>query len=365
MFKPRTRRKSLSTIQSSYKKGLEHELGIPFIEKGKIELNSTPSPENRRVSDLGNFKTHKRGFSDVPQNLETKSKPSAKFSITTIPETKTFGTIVFVSTFDHLFVPSEALAKLYRLEGEPLQTATYNRNVVVGLGRKDLEQIWNMLILFIERSETGFVIVQEILKHLESTRDFQTLCMVLCILAQESKPKIVDGGRVKIDFLTASETLGFSSLKLKDKIDDEFIGKCRKSRLGMSLYRPFSHPGSREQIGSLKVRYTASLITSTPVIDFTVWKQQVNVYADYLYCCGFFEDRCVLLKLIGGGETSHKYLDLVSNQSKCGLCRLPVRGLGLYCPQCFHGGHARCLEDSGNEIGCIVGCGCECSYRSL
>jgi Zinc-ribbon, C4HC2 type len=367
-FKNQSRRSksvSISNVQSNYKKvAFYHDLGISFKERGKTEMEY--NPEKKRISDLGKFKTHKRGFSDNPSHIHITPgnlKSSVKFNANTFPEPKTFGTIVFVSTFNHLFAPSEALAKLYKIIGDPVQVANHNRNVVSELGRKDLEQIWNMVLLIIEKSDVAVAATQEILKHLELTKDFQTLCMVLCVLAQESNNSVEGGGKVKIDYWTGSESIGFENSKFKEKI--EFVGdsgKCRKSRLGMSLYKPFSHSGSRDQIGTYRLRYTSSFAApSVKPIDFGGWKQHVAAYSNYLYYCGLFEERCLLLKLIRVEEITQNTLNLGSTRALCGYCRLPVRGLGTYCPDCFHGGHARCLKDSGNEMGCILGCGCDCN----
>jgi hypothetical protein len=56
----------------------------------------------------------------------------------------------------------------------------------------------------------------------------------------------------------------------------------------------------------------------------------------------------------------------VATAESCGICNLPVLGLGNKCLACGHVGHLECLRgwflDAGMSS-CPVGCGCQCCYH--
>lgn len=47
----------------------------------------------------------------------------------------------------------------------------------------------------------------------------------------------------------------------------------------------------------------------------------------------------------------------------CGVCRMPVRGLGMSCVLCGHGGHMKhMLQWFKKNDGCPIGCDCNCKF---
>jgi hypothetical protein len=52
--------------------------------------------------------------------------------------------------------------------------------------------------------------------------------------------------------------------------------------------------------------------------------------------------------------------------SQCIYCQSPLRGAGVYCAQCGHGGHAECLRSwFRTNDDCPTGCGCSCLTESV
>lgn len=48
---------------------------------------------------------------------------------------------------------------------------------------------------------------------------------------------------------------------------------------------------------------------------------------------------------------------------KCSICRLSVRGLGMVCINCGHGGHTKHITDWFVKYKCCpLGCGCNCIF---
>ncbi len=105
----------------------------------------------------------------------------------------------------------------------------------------------------------------------------------------------------------------------------------------------------------------------------------IDAYADLLFTWGALHQRTELLKhkrcnatsssktineKIPPVHSSHTTLNECKNimKSCCSVCQLALRGIGIYCIACGHGGHPEHISawfEAGNEA-CPTGCGCRC-----
>ncbi|GAO47773.1 hypothetical protein G7K_1971-t1 [Saitoella complicata NRRL Y-17804] len=131
-----------------------------------------------------------------------------------------------------------------------------------------------------------------------------------------------------------------------------------------------------------------------------LWREE---YAEFLYQWGLLEARLELLKFnrhgtvagevdpeltfqevkknsglglgvcctmcgagLGPDEIRCHVCQHIRSQPKCALCEIPVNGLGVFCLECSHGGHATCMRSwfaDGGEERCAMGMGCECKCQ--
>lgn len=76
------------------------------------------------------------------------------------------------------------------------------------------------------------------------------------------------------------------------------------------------------------------------------------------------KNRAVEDEFAGAGTTGRP----APRAPTCGVCNLPVRGLGNTCLACGHIGHLNCLRSWFSDAGmnsCPAGCGCQCCHHIM
>ncbi len=107
----------------------------------------------------------------------------------------------------------------------------------------------------------------------------------------------------------------------------------------------------------------------------------IDAYADLLFIWGALNERTELLKYKRCTAAAASYSKTVNEnnprvppfsaagneyknikESRCSVCQLALRGIGIYCIVCGHGGHPEHIFawfEAGNEV-CPTGCSCRC-----
>lgn len=167
------------------------------------------------------------------------------------------------------------------------------------------------------------------------------------------------------------------------------IPERKKSRLCRSLAVPFTRekPSTLAlQSPSFKTPRLEKRLYVDQTVDMPYFRQMIHAYSEYLLTLGLYEKRSQLLYSIGisfeRAPMKRLILEVVSEctclvkvpsckkckhqRLKCTFCRLPSRGISIFCLKCFHGGHLKCMKEAFGENGkhteCLSGCGCECVF---
>lgn len=177
----------------------------------------------------------------------------------------------------------------------------------------------------------GFV--SEILTRLMHHGDMQTVAAISCVLHD------------------AEAEVEVESLRLAGS----------QSRSKMIQFQVLPHD-LRQQCDNFMEEYAMLLrCRGLPLLSAAVrtkrWKAEVSAFDAFTDGSSRREPRIVDGSPAGAGAIGRPRIQT------CGVCNLPVRGLGNTCLACGHIGHLKCLRgwflDAGMSC-CPVGCGCHC-----
>ncbi|KAI8902794.1 hypothetical protein BC833DRAFT_616326 [Globomyces pollinis-pini] len=400
---PMNRRKSLSafggrhTSETGSWSDVSDALGIPFRDKAAMSppVNKLTFPTVKFESDSSSRMKNILGGLKMPSSLhglsetvgETqKSIGSPKTGGVTISEEHPgYGTIVYVSSLDHLFLVNEDLAKKYILKSSSRKkTCQLNGQLAARLGKYNHERIWKMAEIIVDSFDTivtGQKIVlnasnyssnmaKKILYYLESQGDFQTLTILLSIFCSTNPVSKATCNvkelvlRFPKSYFTSSVALGYKGVDFRLPIEaPPFNPKSTRSKLCKSLKSPLSNsynsyvmdksnktptiPRPKYELSnSVPSSQSANMIVTLLDEQFVEqMRYQVRIYADYLYNLGLLEQRAYVLKITNTvinrtekQRNDNRFKNHTQFQVIC-PCGIPLND----CPKCTSMTHTTCI----------------------
>ncbi|KAG2391750.1 hypothetical protein C9374_013235 [Naegleria lovaniensis] len=331
-----------------------------------------------------------------------------------------------IHTYDikHLLPVSYSLAQKYRVIGNSaVDVCLCNSQICLEEGKHDLAKMWKILSLildprlFYDRTKSNSVkpsavwsnhalgrrFVKKLLSHFLSKHDIQTCAIISCIL--------------QLSYQLVSSEIASSSqptnVILNSHLNFDVGPKSRP--WDFIPITPNNSEMSKENI---------ELIASTDLLEKELKPVMAHVrlcYAKLLQSWGLHLQRCEIMKYNESNQAARRFMNGTSecvidvettsvspatiansdnsggirrsnsttsstttplqspltphqpqnssgvlNPKKsflhCSLCRIPVKGLVSYCPNCNHGGHVEHIQNwfKSHET-CPAGCNCKCS----
>lgn len=323
----------------------------------------------------------------------------------------------------YLLPVSYSLAQKYRVIGNSaVDVCLYNSQVCLDEGNHELAKMWKILSLildprlFYDRTKSNTVkasavwsnhalgrrFVKKLLTHFLSKHDIQTCAIISCVLKLSYQ-------LVSLEIVSNSQT---PNIILNQHLNFDVGPKSRPWD-----FIPIT--SNNAEMSKEKIE----LIASTDLLEKDLKPVMTHVrlcYAKLLQSWGLHLQRCEIMKYNESSQASRRFMNGTSecvidvettaispatvsnidssgtrrsnsttsnttslqspltphshqpmmnapvNPKKsflhCSLCRIPVKGLVSYCPNCNHGGHVEHIQNwFKSHEACPAGCNCKCS----
>ena len=297
---------------------------------------------------------------------------------------------------------SKELAGLYLVDSvDPLAMCQHNSALAARLGRGELSQVWAMVGQVLAAAQhlqglqgdcaawsfspLGKPLISSLLTHLATSRDFQTVALLVVALtfptrpaARAKEPEEREArSRDKFWFLKSGVLpagAGDSPYHTVHTLSTTRSGSASHTRLESLFSQRNTRSNSWTEAGqedeavqqpaSLEAGHGQPRCDLLDLADSELYRGAITAYCHLLYNWGFLRQRTEVAQ--HGPLDSDLESCLVSSNTAlpltCVICRLPVSGLSVTCPVCGHGGHLAHLQQwHASHDKCPARCSCSCS----
>lgn len=284
---------------------------------------------------------------------------------------------------------------------ERILACKHNCAIALSKGLKNSAQLWNLLSISLETlalsvpgiersgrssglqrcwrdSAVGRLLLKRVFALYEHTADLQLLASAICVL----------GSPRHVVVLMCSDHPYFSSnavesiyepvveseylLQLQLRYNSVLLAYCEtlnhwnKMLLRTEVYkrvlygRSFESPINGLKPSASQLSFASSSMSGVDAVDDGPVVSDLNMVVPERIFALSFALTCIIC------NTSPLQNNWCSKcrifSVRCGLCHEAMRGAGVYCPACQHGGHRAHMEEwfEDNDY-CPTGCGCTCA----
>ncbi|KAK7573878.1 hypothetical protein V9T40_011069 [Parthenolecanium corni] len=312
---------------------------------------------------------------------------------------------VLIYDVSSLFFLNKELALKYTLSGPDItDICRHNAQVAASVGRKDLQQIWNLVLTSVKsvgQACNGSIdwdchplakqMLQSIIFFYISQSDIQTAASLCCIfrqyLCKSSIQSFKPSKTTSIISKTPSGSPYHNILPNEPSNETAWSYPMRKHircNSWSDLYEDIRSSNSIEHAEVVETSELSSISNTYLKDEDNEWlfDRIKQAYADILYRWQLLSVRASVLKCVKASTSEkHKGLEFKAECKQCKssnfenmcptckipslycvICRLSVKGLAYVCLYCGHGGHlAHMKKWYETESCCPVGCKCQCS----
>ncbi|XKL68648.1 hypothetical protein PGB90_006417 [Kerria lacca] len=326
---------------------------------------------------------------------------------------------VLIYDVSSLFFLNKELALKYKLIGSDINDiCKYNAQIANSMGRRDLQQIWNLVLISAKNTNTscsGSIdwnchplakeMLQSIILFYISQTDLQTAATLCCVfqeylfkrdssnLKQKSnKTTVVNTPNpcTYREWLSEPSGSPYHTLNpIESSVESAWSFPTRKHVRSSSwsdfledikLSNSIEH-GEMMETNDMTLNYNEAFKYESNELLFD---RVQKAYADILYRWQLLSVRALVMKSVKSANTEpHKGMEFKSECGQCKtstfgkmclmcklptmycvICRLSVKGLASLCVRCNHGGHLSHMKKwYETETFCPVGCACQCSMN--